>query len=565
VEEYVYHIYEPGKRMLYRFWEAPLYLPNQRIHVDEPHITLLDVKCPDKSVAYAKDFRGEVHILSNYTPKSSEELRYLVYKIGSLAYTNEVGCYFPDGIPLGDYSVRYVFELTPPIRGEGVYAHLNIMLAREHIFYRSFEVSLVGFDLVKLYTHPPETQVTRVGGNVLIKGSSPSNMILEIEFITTTKSLEGRISYIENIPGIITAVDNANKIYYESYYFLKNSFYASIIALVIFPIALAVEYQYVGREKNYVVPKYLSYVPNKNRKPWEVNLLFAGDAFTIDENAFYATLMDFYRRGFIDLYEVGDDLVIKIRDINTGELDNYYEWRVYEFLSKYSNENNEFSLREFSEKIKNEVRRGLIKPFEVINELNKVFGTSDELRDYAMNFFVPRKPIPILLGIIIIIIGIVFLATVAGYSDALYNPLYKWGSILAVSVVLIEVVISYKIPSQVYGNWRNDYYKERLEWDAFGNMLRDLALISKYAPQDIVIWKEWLIYGTALGLAEHVIKALEKLRVPTPNEALVYIKARPVMTQVRTYVYGTAAGKTAGLIKGVGAGGGFGGGGGGVR
>ncbi|MGC9010427.1 MAG: hypothetical protein ACP5I7_07445, partial [Sulfolobales archaeon] len=68
-----------------------------------------------------------------------------------------------------------------------------------------------------------------------------------------------------------------------------------------------------------------------------------------------------------------------------------------------------------------------------------------------------------------------------------------------------------------------------------------------------------------LGLAEHVIKALEKLRVPTPNEALVYIKARPVMTQVRTYVYGTAAGKTAGLIKGVGAGGGFGGGGGGVR
>ena len=45
--------------------------------------------------------------------------------------------------------------------------------------------------------------------------------------------------------------------------------------MLVYPLALVLLYYAFGREKKYVVPKYLSYVPNPEREPWEVNLLFS--------------------------------------------------------------------------------------------------------------------------------------------------------------------------------------------------------------------------------------------------------------------------------------------------
>lgn len=59
-------------------------------------------------------------------------------------------------------------------------------------------------------------------------------------------------------------------------------------------------YRKYGKEKEFVVPEFLSYVPKKI-KPWIVNLVFKGDAFKFDKDGFYATLLDLYRRGIIDI------------------------------------------------------------------------------------------------------------------------------------------------------------------------------------------------------------------------------------------------------------------------
>jgi hypothetical protein len=58
---------------------------------------------------------------------------------------------------------------------------------------------------------------------------------------------------------------------------------AKALAMLMAPL-LGVLYVVVGRERRFVVPKYLSTVPNKERKPWIVNLVFKGDAFDFDEN-----------------------------------------------------------------------------------------------------------------------------------------------------------------------------------------------------------------------------------------------------------------------------------------
>lgn len=76
-------------------------------------------------------------------------------------------------------------------------------------------------------------------------------------------------------------------------------------------------------------------------------------------------------------------------------------------------------------------------------------------------------------------------------------------------VVLVQVVIAFAAPSTLFGHWKNDGYKKKLEWDAFAHFLSDMAMIQKYAPADLSMWGDWLIYGTALGIGEKVEKAMQ--------------------------------------------------------
>ena len=49
------------------------------------------------------------------------------------------------------------------------------------------------------------------------------------------------------------------------------------------------------------MPRYLSFVPDATLKPWVVNMVFAGEPGDFDENGFYATVLDLYRRGFLEI------------------------------------------------------------------------------------------------------------------------------------------------------------------------------------------------------------------------------------------------------------------------
>ena len=138
-----------------------------------------------------------------------------------------------------------------------------------------------------------------------------------------------------------------------------------------------------------------------------------------------------------------------------------------------------------------------------------------------------------------------------------------------ISALTVEVYIVNRTKTQVFGRWKKNYYKEYLEWQAFKNMLSDLAAIKKYKPEDMAIWKDWLVYGTALGVADKVIEAMNKLNIKIPEfiENSYYITNRLPSTylflnqsitslEVKESVSNSSSGG-----GGFGVGGGFGGGG----
>lgn len=565
IEDYTYHIGERGKSMLYRHWEAPLYPASISFIDSEPHILLLYVECPRDSIPYVKDNEGAVYILFDETSRTIDRqlTEALTAIIGEKAYNNEVGCFFPSEIPLGVYNAKFVFQLNPPIYIDEEYAYVNLKLADEHVAYQYVELRLHGFNPVKLYVHVPEYSLESKEEITAITGTSPQNTLLEVEFVAPRDKLNAPLIYTIPVDHVLAEADKANMQYSIRYNAVKALCYAFTLVLVAFPALLVVRYYLIGREKEFTVPEYLSYTPNPVRKPWQVNLLFHRDAIDMSEDAFYATILDFARRGIIEVKDVGkDDVVLEVkRDVDSGSLD-IYESRVLEFLKEFST-NNVFSFKEFSERVKNEVGRSISNARHYRVKLDGLFKTFREAYDYAKQFIEPRKPASALVITLTLLVAIGLLALLPKGSE---YYVYPSATAVFAFILPVEMIIAYTMPSYVFGEWKKDFHKEKLEWSAFRNLLKELAKLDKYTPQDLVIWKEWLVYATALGIADKVVEAMEKLKVPAPREAYIPIVARPIMMRTMYTVHAaTGQSRKGARSSGFGAGRGFGGGGGGVR
>jgi len=95
------------------------------------------------------------------------------------------------------------------------------------------------------------------------------------------------------------------------------------------PALLYAAYHIFGREKEYTVPRYLSFVPNADRKPWVVNQIFKGQALDYDDEGFYATLLDLHLKKKIEITTKPGGLLIEILD---DSVEDAYEGQVMAFL-----------------------------------------------------------------------------------------------------------------------------------------------------------------------------------------------------------------------------------------
>ena len=91
-------------------------------------------------------------------------------------------------------------------------------------------------------------------------------------------------------------------------------------------------------------------------------------------------------------------------------------------------------------------------------------------------------------------------------------------------VLLLQTIPPLFVSSSLFGRWKENYYKEKLEWDAFKTFLSDFASIKKYAPDDLNMWQEWLVYATTLGVGDKVVEAMKQLNIQIPEvHAVTYM------------------------------------------
>lgn len=596
-ETYVYNIVSRDTRFLFRFWEEAVVPSGSGYPSNQPHLEVISITPPLETTAYLKDDQGRVTI---YTGTDSQT-------IYDLAYMDEVGAFNPNYYQPGKYTVSYKYRLYFPVDSDGSYDHLNIMFAWEHIPYSNVKIVLENTDkITAIYPHPPSLQITKSGSDVVITGSSAENELLEVEMLATSANSPWRswgILFQEANTKALT--ESANQSYSIQYWTAYTINLLSKAVVLLIPFLLLGFWFRFGREEDVTVPTYLSTVPNPDRKPWYVNLVYNKGMLKFDENGFYATLLDLDTRGKIKIEpregaqtpqipdtaraptSSGSGLRIQILDTNVTD---GYEKKVMEFLVNNSIPDpitptqaifdtdtlNALAMQISSNE--NPPAKALATQSALSTLMNPVesWALKDDWKKIPNEQFIDNSRY--LLGIAIL--GTLFV--VISIMVLLLAPLvsYLMGVPVVIGIVIIaQSAVAYRFPVFLMGRYRPGLYKEKLEWNAFREFLSDFSQMQKYGTEDLSMWGSWLVYGTALGVGDKVTQAMKSLNVKFAAASVPMVAHThfyPITTARRKVVYtssgsgyrgggGHRAGGSRGGGGGHGGGGGRGGGGAGRR
>ncbi|HDI31377.1 MAG TPA: DUF2207 domain-containing protein, partial [Thermofilum sp.] len=257
---------------------------------------------------------------------------------------------------------------------------------------------------------------------------------------------------------------------------------------------------------------------------------------------------------------------IRISVLKEDELLDEYERKVLAFLNDFS-----FNGVFDSSKLKEHVtsirdNRGLIK---------RVKERFDEVLKYRnprlVKEFIELTGKKVINGLAFTLIAfsaiilITYFLSAQDYSSPFASFNAYMSSVMSAAIFLQSLVCLVSPPS-LFGRWKGEAYNEKLQWDAFRRFLSNIVLIKKYAPEDLVIWKEWLVYATTLGVGESVIKAMKALNIEIP-EVRVSERLPAIYIIYQSQILPATSSETSpsGSTGGFGVGGGHGGGGAGGR
>lgn len=114
------------------------------------------------------------------------------------------------------------------------------------------------------------------------------------------------------------------------------------------------------------------------------------------------------------------------------------------------------------------------------------------------------------------LIGIVFatLILILGFVTDLSGGLY---AIAGGIFLIIFSIVLLKLDDDIFGRWTEEGRVYYLKWENLKKFLKDNSLIKEHPPESMIIWKKYLIYGAALGVADKVYESM-KLQIPNISD-----------------------------------------------
>ncbi|MEQ2130402.1 DUF2207 domain-containing protein [Caldanaerobacter subterraneus KAk] len=418
-----------------------------------------------------------------------------------------------------------------------------------------------------------------LSGIIAYAGNIPSNHWLEVRFVFPK-------SYIKNLnPNnvILVSGNGRDKILAEEEAWQKREEEREILSkdlekvyLILLPIFLAlavfipvkIKRKYGKDPEVFYEGIYEREAPVDCPPAWVEMLLEKSDFVT--SKSIVASTLELARRGYLKIQEEVKKGVLGSTSkeykiiVTDREIEESLSEDLKALLLEYKKYGNEF----YTSKIDGEKFAKFIERFEeVVKE--KVYNDRKwivtEKYKEVNKYVILWSFLTVLSFLSLIIIGLILLN----------------GMLIAINVLFLIISVSELIFVAIYRFGIKKYSPDGkllvLKWNAFKKFLKDFSLISQYPPTSLVIWEKYLVYGTILGVAKEVLKAMEILRVPV-EEIDWYVPAFAGTMSVSNFVesfnssllafsqsFSQNVMPSSSSGSSHGGGGGFGGGGGGAR
>ncbi|AXV37711.1 MAG: hypothetical protein CIT01_05620 [Methanobacterium sp. BRmetb2] len=290
-----------------------------------------------------------------------------------------------------------------------------------------------------------------------------------------------------------------------------------------------------------------------------------------DMDGFRATIMDLINRKYLLIQDIPSDIKedtegsisLKINENKDFSKLKYFEADVINFLKSFEEEG-----IVGLDRLKSNLKvRSNAESFRDSYNLWKDDLKNEFLNDDVMKKIFIRKGdtyLKIFGGLGLVIAAVTFFFT-------LFDPFPAARYALVSSIVLgVVAIISLVLPQKIAGRWTTYGEEYNAKWHNFKKYIMDFSLIKEYPPESIAIWNKYLVYATALGIADKVRKSME-MTLPTDELArsdiylFHYYGGYVILSSTLDAGMATATSGDSGGLGGVGGvGGGSGGGGGGA-
>lgn len=393
----------------------------------------------------------------------------------------------------------------------------------------------VGSLQYKLWGKDWDTNVEKLTANIHLPGDKNNVYYLNPEYFNLSDSINGNTINIvtKNIPKgefyelqVLMPLDdfaNASHAkhidsngkeqimqkqaeYKGSVGFWGNVFNILSAICVISPFSLILVYLRYGRE-----PKvnyngiYERELPTDD-SPAVVNAILNRSSIgEPDMKGFEATIMDLIDRKIFKIIieegELTSDLILEFDESRYSEL-SIEEQKVFDLLNTFGYDN-KLNVSRLSSQLNNEYNAKLfVEKFDEWKDIVKddCIG-EDKLSQYFRNTGTK-------LSSAFTVGGLVFAAILFIMSAFSDHPAGRYGLFASVFLAIISIVISF-IPEDIFGQWTPEGRVYYLKWMNFKKFLKDNSLIKEHPPESIVIWNKYLVYGTALGVADEVYESMK--------------------------------------------------------
>jgi len=352
------------------------------------------------------------------------------------------------------------------------------------------------FMIGDIYGHP-SLNYSKNGNTYTFKTENyPPKAFIETRFVFDNQIKEPYT--IQNTDVTLLNIENEEKKYSSAVTF-KNVFPIILyISLIIITILVFI---FMGKETkiNYNA-LYEREIPYKD-SPDVVNALIRMSTI-VNNDGISAVMMNLYRKNYIDVETDAKHSIIKILKNKAG--DDLFQSEKYflKILDKYSFE----GIFDF-DVVKKEVAHSKSSG-QIYTSYYNTYTSAVRKECLNKKYFSDKGYIfSILLSIIFLISSFALCLYISGSPT---QNLINYATVMQIVFWFTGAVI-FSLPKIIFAKWTKKGRLYSLKWNNYKRFLEDYSLLKEYPPESIVIWEEYLVYATALGIADKVLKSLKKI------------------------------------------------------